>query len=323
MNCLKCGSNIVPGDKFCRNCGTAVNFEQSNTQSNNQIQYNQEVQDNNQVSQYNQNNVGINNQQVNQPGIVYQTNQNTGVNSNYYNQNNDQQIAPDEDLKKAYIGKDYDLIKQKRGLFPLWIFLFNSLYFLYRKMYLYGFLWIVGSIILSTFLPIFSFFILFGIKIFFMIKFYDIYDKYVTEKVNKIKSENPNCDRNQLINICSKKGGTNIIVAVMLPILILIVTLLITIPIIFGVIDEAENNVDKSSVYNYINSVEKEIVSNKINDFDYEVPSVITNVDDVNVTETKPDSIVLHFDKSGQITSGTLTYGSKVFEYNNGELTEK
>lgn len=159
------------------------------------------------------------------------------VNSNTNNNYNTGAIN-DEELRRAYIGNKYSDFKD--GGLSWLAFFFSFYYLLYRKMYLFGFLWLFGSII-SIFFPFFQV-LLFGLQIFMLIKFKDLYIKHVDNKINKIKIENSNVSRSQLVDICARKGGTSVGFLVLTFVIVFLSMIFITTPIIMGIIDDVRND---------------------------------------------------------------------------------
>ena len=141
----------------------------------------------------------------------------------------------DEKLLMAYIGNNYQKIMKKNFSIPA--FFLSWGYILYRKLYLPAILGMTVIMFLS-FLPeqiylLLIFAILFVIGFGFN-KFY-IYT--VNNNINKIKKENQNATESELINICQKNGGTNILLA-------------IVIFLIFSIISNLVNNLIDTSSFN-------------------------------------------------------------------------
>ena len=108
--------------------------------------------------------------------------------------------------------------KLKDGGISGYTLLFGPIYILYRKMWLLGLI-SAGIIILANiFLKSYSLIVLLVISIILSFKFKDLYLNYVKEKVNKIKRENTDKSKEELMIICSKKGGTSL-----LPVIALII----------------------------------------------------------------------------------------------------
>ncbi len=119
----------------------------------------------------------------------------------------------DEKLLIAYIGNNYQKIILQKFSIPA---LLSWLYTLYRKVYIPS---IIGMIIILIlkFLPnnIYTI-IAFVFIIILCINFNKWYIAYVKNKIQKIKTNNPNANESELINICIKKGGTNIWIAILI-----------------------------------------------------------------------------------------------------------
>lgn len=131
----------------------------------------------------------------------------------------------DEKLLMAYIGNNYSKIIQKKFSLPA-LFL-SWIYILYRKIYIPTIIGMVVIIILG-FLPsiiysiiVFTFVILLGAN------FNNWYIIYAQKQIQKIKTNNPNVNENQLIDICKQKGGTNIWLAIVIYIIFAIVSSLV------------------------------------------------------------------------------------------------
>ena len=224
MNCPKCGSNVNQGEMFCRVCGAKI-VSQS-------IQPNQMGQ------------MPVANQQV-QTQNQYVSQQQPIMNNNFgYGASNYSSYSNDESLINAYIGKNAD--KLKNGGFSVNTFFFGNIYVLYRKMWMLGIIWFLASMIISMFLSSLSGVLTLAANIFISTQFKKWYVKHVEEKVAKIKSENPNASQEQLLMICTQKGGTTII-----PIIIMIVLYIaifaiafITVLGIFKTVKDNANNYD-------------------------------------------------------------------------------
>lgn len=231
MNCPKCGSNVNQGEMFCRVCGAKI-VSQS-------VQLNQMGQ------------TPVTNQQV------YTQNQNISqqqpiMNNNVgYGKTNYSSYSNDEALINAYIGKNAD--KLKNGGFSVNTFFFGNIYILYRKMWMLGIIWFLISIIISMFLSSLSSILTLVGNIYISTQFKKWYLKYVEEKVAKIKAENPNASHEQLLMICTRKGGTTIIPIIIF--LVLFITIfVITYFNVLGVTEKTKENVNKNNVLDNNNS---------------------------------------------------------------------
>ena len=149
------------------------------------------------ISQNNINQSQINEQQDSQPAnLIAEQN---SLNQSFIMDN-------DEELLKAYVGKNYDKIANKQ--FNFTAFFFNSFYLCYRKMTLYGILLFAINLIVSLFINIFLPII---INLIIGFVFNKLYLKRTHKKINNIKANNPSANKDTLIALCTNKGGVSII----------------------------------------------------------------------------------------------------------------
>lgn len=139
-------------------------------------------------------------------GTALQIVQNNVNENNQMIQNNN---ISDNELVDAFIGQNTD--KLKNGSFSVNTFFFGFIYVLYRKMWLLGILWFAIAIITVLFLSSFSSAIMTVLDIVVAIEFKKLYIKHVNEEVEKIKQENPNATKEQLLIKCRNKGGTTVL----------------------------------------------------------------------------------------------------------------
>ena len=139
-----------------------------------------------------------------------------------YSETDSINVTSDEDYVKAYIQKNYDSIKNKK--FNIGALIFGPFYCFYRKMYFIGIiLLLIESSFLFTVGGDYSTLIELFINLYLAIKINEIYLRKVNNNIETIKNNNPDKTSNELIDICSKKGGT-------LP-LLLIIVLIILLPL--------------------------------------------------------------------------------------------
>lgn len=234
MNCPSCGSNVNQGEIFCRVCGTKI-VSQS-VQQNTMVQSN-ENQQNYAQSQY-----------------IY---------NNYSN---------DEALINAYIGKNAD--KLKNGGFSVCTFFFGNIYVLYRKMWLLGIIWFLVSMIISMFLSSLSSILTLVACIVFSTQFNKWYLKHVEEKVAKIKSENPNASHEQLLMLCTQKGGTTVIPIIVVVILYIVLFGIVFLAILGGSLEESKENSGNLS-NEYTDTSTSTTGSGNIGDLSLTIPSTL------------------------------------------------
>lgn len=258
MNCPKCNSVTNQGETFCKVCGYSLNQNQQpqqlnysqaptwdwnvnqTTQNNNTQSTNFQNQTTNQIIQQNYssqtrniNNSPIENNNMQNNSIIQSNNQVNIQNNNQqkqqtrpqtvFNTNYSQNIVNDDLYKEdmlidAYIGKKADRLKN--GGFSWCTFLFGTYYVLYRKMWIFGIILWVMSIVIRTVtrkLKWLDFIINLIIGMFAASLFKEKYLSHVTKKVKEIKEKNANKTHEELMAICKKKGGTTI-----LPILLIL-----------------------------------------------------------------------------------------------------
>lgn len=228
-NCPNCGSNVNPGEVFCRSCGTKLPIPQNNVYNN--LQQPQQV--NNDSTEFLQPQPMNNGQVNNQPIYSQQQNVNPALQGfqqspNYGHVNNGMtQNAPIDngDLIDAYIGKNAD--KLKNGSFSGGVFFFGFLYVLYRKMWLLGFVWFAGALIADMFLPDIANGVFLISNIIICLQFKKWYLKYVVEQVDTIKAANPGNTQEQLMMICSQKGGTTLVPVIIVIVIFFILSFLV------------------------------------------------------------------------------------------------
>lgn len=145
----------------------------------------------------------------------------------------------DEKLLKAFIGNNYSKISTNNFSFSG--FFFNFYYMYYRKMFLFGFLFYLLAIVLfkifgNNLIIDLIYCVLVGI---FVNKIYLFYAK---KKIVKIKKNNHGKALDELMFICSKKGGTGVgSIFIGLLIQIVIATLITT---IYSKINSSESFID-------------------------------------------------------------------------------
>lgn len=199
MYCRNCGNTVKNGETFCAYCGTKIDNQvvyQNNNYSNQNINYNQSVQNTN----YEYQNYG----QASQNG---------------YYQQQVQYVDIDEELLKSYIGEKYSSFVNNKFNVPM--FFLGGVYLIYRKMWLYLLIVLAINFVLE-FVPGFD-----GLSIIasaiYAIAVNKLYIKHAQQKVRKIKEKRPNMNFEQLKAECQRKGGTSIGWAIAVPSLIFIV----------------------------------------------------------------------------------------------------
>ena len=145
----------------------------------------------------------------------------------------------DDKLLEAYVGKKYQIIKNKKFSVPA--FFFGYLYTAYRKYYSLTFIILLINFLVALFVKFATFNdatlatisavtnIVLDIIVSF--NFNKWYLNDAEKRVQKIKSDNPSLSENDLVALCSKKGkpsiGTSIICLLAYSLFISVVTSII------------------------------------------------------------------------------------------------
>ena len=184
MRCKKCGKRIKNKDYFCTECGY----------------YN---------GDFNEDDFDIENN-----SLLEDININSFKELNASGEKENQFYYENEALLEAYIGEDYKIIK--KWPFNIWAFLFNWMYFLYRKLYITG---IIGlGITFFMIMVIKTNLIIYLLVTMLIIGFiFNYYYIFVSKrKVEKIISQMEGTDKFTLANICKEKGGVNVPIALII-----------------------------------------------------------------------------------------------------------
>ncbi len=127
----------------------------------------------------------------------------------------------DEDFKKIWMDKLYEKANTKKFSIPA--FFFGSLYYLYRKLYLPGFVFllisclipIIGLSLIPTLpvAPLIATLIALIMQIIYGFAFYPLYKSHINGKLAKSKNEVQS--PNQLLDIAKNKGGKSVLFVVL------------------------------------------------------------------------------------------------------------
>jgi len=185
---------------------------------------------------------------------------NCGVNLNDKNNFEKERVQNDEEcLIDAYIGKNAEQFKN--GGFSVCTFFFGIIYVLYRKMWLLGTLWFVGTVVASILLGDSASILSLIFNIYVSIKFKSWYYKHAREEVQKIKNNNVDASLEDLMKICRKKGGVAIWPIVVTCILYFLIFMLVIFIIIIAIIGYDSTPSDNSP---YIENASRVYVDNII-----------------------------------------------------------
>ena len=116
-------------------------------------------------------------------------------------------------MVESFVGPSYE--KLRRIGFNIWFFLFGPYYMLYRKMYVYGFIYLLLMAFIFIFLTD-IFFIVGIVNVLVSFKFNNIYLSYVSRKVESVRTlcADQN-NRSEVLKKCSEQGGCNIAVVLL------------------------------------------------------------------------------------------------------------
>ena len=127
--------------------------------------------------------------------------------------------------ENIYIGKNSDKVRKKK--FSLEVLLFGVVYLFYKKLYLFGLIWLGILLVLELILNNYVFIGLVILNIIGSFIFNKIYLKIVSKNVEKIINKNSDKSKEEIEVICKKRGSSSIIslfIGLILLILILSLT---------------------------------------------------------------------------------------------------
>jgi hypothetical protein len=135
-------------------------------------------------------------------------------------------ITSDEDYVKAYVGKNYESVKNESFSLPALIL--GPIYLLYKNLIKYGLL-ILLIYLLLWYYTNYNITVLFVITINLILgfKFNKIYLEYSQRRTEEIKLSNPDKTSLELLEVCKIKGKSNSIINLIL--LIIFIILLISV----------------------------------------------------------------------------------------------
>lgn len=205
----------------------------------------------------NSNNINPNHQSANNINSQSQINNGINLDPQYQQENNignnqQTQVSNNSNLNllQFFIGDNYDKITTRNFSFAGAFF--GGLYFLYRKMYLYGiifysltcFLTFIG---LDIFILIPCSIVMIVLQGMFTNK---LYINYAKKKVETIVAQNPDCTQNDIAMICTKQGGKNGIFKVLL----IAIIVSICINFIISKLNLKQNNSNQLQIFSFLKS---------------------------------------------------------------------
>lgn len=204
--------------------------------------------------------------------IIYENSYQNNFNESYNN------YVSDEELIDAFIGKNSQKIQKK--VFSFSTFFFGVIYFFYRKMNKIASIWFIFNIIISMLLNTFDNGVLDLIlsiislipNILFAFMFKKIYMNQVKNEVDLIKKMNEGKTKDELIEICKKKGGISKTAIIYGIFVFAVIVVLVCIQVSDGLKNDQNPN-----YYNIYNTSENDNQKNK-NDEDSESLELIYNI---------------------------------------------
>ena len=237
----------------------------------------------------------------NMPQNSQMNNQMNHMMSSGENQTGGTGYSNEDALVCAYVGKNVEKIKENKFSWPV---LFGGMfYFLYRKLYLYGYLY---AIVLGCASSIHTFLGL-AVQIFVAFKFNGFYLNEVKNRVQKIKTKSPNASQAELEAKCRKSGGVNVGIVVFYLVLFLILIFL-TIFMAFVTLDLEKSGKNKDRVKSHNNQV---------------VENLSFTLPDGYQVEKDGSSLNARIDEDGHSCAVIISYGPTVGNESPKEILEE
>lgn len=219
----------------------------------------------------------------------------------------------DEDILEGYIGEDYKSISN--SIFNIWAFLLSWVYFIYRKLYIIGYVGLFITLLMVIFLRRFLFIYLGVIMITSGFVFNPIYIMLAKTKIGIIKDQNQDSDRFTIINIAMEKGGTNLVIALISYLVFLVI-------VFFSVVSFSYNKNHNANFWqenseNQANCIS--IIKTAYNNLEeeYDLGSVSDAACKVLVSTTKEYEVYLRTIKDDKFIYSLYTTENNLLKYEN------
>lgn len=131
------------------------------------------------------------------------------------------QIIDVPSMVKSYVGDSYDKIRATN--FSIWYFLFGVFYAIYRKMYLFGSIYLVSYIALAYTIPKLGYILSVVINIVISLIFNNMYLLSIEKRVKRIREKNQGLNRSELLKLCKNLGGVNYLLSLFALIIVFVV----------------------------------------------------------------------------------------------------
>lgn len=188
-------------------------------------------------------------------------------------------------MPQIFIGKNYEKIVHNK--FSFTGFFFGGIYFLYRKMYLYGTLLYLINLVLTLLLPeiikntviLVCIYLIFSLIIGFITN--RLYKNYVMRKLSKIKEKNGSYEESA--SMCRKQGGTNLLLAIVISVVMSMIFSIITSKLGFEYdsisnttveeyeYDNISNTTTEEKEYDGVVAIDDSVIISDV--FDYTIPT--------------------------------------------------
>lgn len=218
MRCASCGKKLRKNEKFCTICGY---YNDEKTKSLENDDFLEEYDDYEELGDLDDET------DEEQSSLLNNINNSDDNNINDFSlEEGGERLRSfkDDRFIEAYIGEDYKWIMKRP--FNIYALLLSWMYFIYRKLYIIGILGLALSGIILRFIPS----LIVPYIVISMIAsgalFNKIYLKQIEKRVNKIIDNNNMTDNFTVEEICKKKGGVNVIIALIIFFIFLCITFL-------------------------------------------------------------------------------------------------
>lgn len=276
MYCLRCGSQNNDDANFCRHCNeplTNSHYDQARysynySQTGDSKSTYSKPMSHEEFSNYSY-------KYSNKKDYVPLQNQHEDQYSYSYNYSSNKIISGDEKYIANYVGKNYLSIKNSKFSLPTLIF--GPLYFIYRKLFLYAFVWLVILIATGYYIPNYLELVYWCSTIFLSTKFTNIYLEKVEQRVDKLKHESLDLTSQEILDKCSKVGGTIKIMSKMLSVVYIIIFFGIILATI--ILPEYIDNII------YKNDMQQETKENFAYNLNYDIPEGFKTTYNSNYTK--------------------------------------
>lgn len=230
MVCKKCGKKLKIGEKFCSVCGYYNDIEEEFLDDDDDSKgfnddFFDEVEEVNEEDYENDDYDKDDSEKIDkapEENLINRLNVSDGEDElNEFSTTSTAKASrkkitnfKDDRLIEAFTGEDYKWIIRRP--FNIYAFFLSWVYFIYRKMYIIG---VAGLAITGFVYKLFpSFIIPYAIIVMILSGFIfnPIYKLYAKFRISKIKDNNYGTDDFTLEQICSEKGGTSLIIALII-----------------------------------------------------------------------------------------------------------